>query len=71
MNDNIFNLAKKAGLISNFFLVEGSPCPQYLGAEESIKAYDDFAQMLIDQCIEIAIKNPDNVSEAIKEYFNE
>lgn len=47
MNQRIQELANQAGLFAD---LDGKPWPRALSAEESITAYNKFAQLIICEC---------------------
>ncbi len=65
MNERVKELAEQAGL---YFYVNGKLYPQELSAEESIVAYDRFAELIIGECVDAAFANGDDIAY-IKKHF--
>jgi hypothetical protein len=50
MNKRIKQLAQEAGMYVN---ANGAPWPKWMGAEECEVAYKKFAELIVQECIEL------------------
>ena len=71
MNEQIQQLAQQAGMYVD---LGGNPWPKSMSAEECEAAYKKFAELIVQECADIAAKNQAenmdwNISEIIKEHF--
>lgn len=67
MNDRIQKLAEQAGMYVD---LTGKPWPKWMSAEESVAAYEKFAQLIVFECIKLAVfKGDAKTGKAIKEHF--
>ena len=58
MNQQIRKLAQQAGMYVD---VKGEPWPRWMGAEECEAAYARFAELIVQECIQVL--NPDDIFE--------
>jgi hypothetical protein len=58
MNQQIQKLAQQAGMYVD---VKGEPWPRWMGAEECEAAYARFAELIVQECIQVL--NPDDIFE--------
>lgn len=62
MNERIQELAEQSGLYHQ--LAKGSPYPSAMTAEECDFAYDKFAQLIIQECVQVV----ENVAPGYPDY---
>jgi hypothetical protein len=58
MNQQFKQLAQDAGMYVD---LNGAPWPKWMGAEECEAAYKKFAELIVQECIQIL--NPDDIFE--------
>jgi len=58
MNQQIRKLAQQAGMYVD---VKGEPWPRWMGAEVCEAAYARFAELIVQECIQVL--NPDDIFE--------
>jgi hypothetical protein len=60
MNERIQELAEQAGLYVD---LDGTPWPRAMSAEESELAYKKFAELIVEECVDICkdIDGEDNI----------
>ena len=66
MNERIRQLAQEAGMYVD---VKGEPWPKWMGADECDLAYQKFAELIVGECAEIALREEHDPYECIKKHF--
>jgi hypothetical protein len=67
MTPSIKALAIQAGMYVD---VDSKPWPKWMGAEECEKAYAEFAELIVFECIKLAVfKGDAKTGKAIKQHF--
>jgi len=66
MNERIQELAEHAGMYVD---LDSKPWPKWMSAEESVAAYEKFAQLIVRECAEIALREDHDPYECIKRHF--
>ena len=66
MNERIQELAEQAGMYVD---LDSKPWPKWMSAEESVAAYEKFAQLIVQECAEIALREDHDPYECILKRF--
>ena len=66
MNERIQELAEQAGMYVD---LDSKPWPKWMSAEESVAAYEKFAQLIVRECADIALRQDHDPYECIKRHF--
>ena len=71
MNERIQELAEQAGMYVD---LDSKPWPKWMSAEESVAAYEKFAELIVRECISMADDfecdvNQRGLVDQIKQHF--